>query len=303
MKSLVIGYGSIGSRHARILTELGCRVAVTSSREVEFTPRYRTIAAAVKDFHPDYVVIASETARHGEDIRALANAEFKGMLLVEKPLLHRAEELPTGGFRTVNVAYNLRFHPLLQRLRELVQREKVISAQAYVGQYLPQWRPGRDYRTGYSADSQAGGGVLRDLSHELDLLNWLFGGWLKLTAIGGHYSHLEINSDDMFALMLTFNRCPAVTLELNYLDRTGRRRLMVNTDERTYEADLVTGRLMIDGEVDNFTVERDHTYRELHRAMMERASSDVCTYDEALDVVGMIVGAEEAARRGEWLAR
>jgi predicted dehydrogenase len=303
MKALVVGYGSIGSRHTRILEELGCSVAVVSSRDVPVELRFASIGEAVGEFGPDYVVIATGTSRHVEGIAALADAGFHGTLLVEKPLFDTVGKLPQGCSQDGFVAYNLRFHPLMQRLRDHLMQETIISVQAYVGQYLPQWRPGRDYRTVYSADKQAGGGVLRDLSHELDLLNWLLGGWQKLTALGGRFSKLEITSDDVFAVMMTAQRCPVASLQMNYLDRVGRRRMLVNTVEKTFEVDFSAGRLMIDGQCEEHIVDRDYTYREMHRALLEGRCQDVCTFAEGIDVVCMIAAAERAVEEGQWITK
>ena len=303
MKALVVGYGSIGSRHAALLAELGCQVAVTSSRDVEHDPHYQSVPAAVRDFAPDYAVIASQTALHHQDALALAASGFHGSLLVEKPLFHAPADLSTDCFRSVHVAYNLRFHPLLQRLRALLQGDRVLSLQAYVGQYLPQWRPGRDYRLVYSAHRGGGGGVLRDLSHELDLMNWLLGGWQRVTAIGGRFSDLEIDSDDLYTLMLSFARCPAATLELNYLDRVGTRRITVNTQAASYHADLVAGTLTLNGAREEYPVDRNHSYREMHRALLEGRTGDLCSYPEGCDVVAMIDAAEQAAGKGTWISK
>lgn len=302
MRTLVIGYGSIGSRHARILQEMGCSVAIVSGRDVSFSTRFESVSEAIREFVPEYAVIATETARHISGIASLTDAGFSGTLLVEKPLFHIMCDLPTV-FSGAFVAYNLRFHPLSQRLRTLLIPEKVLSVQAYVGQYLPTWRPGRDYRKVYSSVKQAGGGVLRDLSHELDLLNWLLGGWQKLTAVGGHFGHLEIDSDDVFSIMMTTERCPVATVQLNYYDRIGQRRILVNTDKFTIEADFNTGRLLINGAVEEYKVERDHTYREMHRALLDGSYLDVCSLAEGVDVMHMIAAAEQAAGEVRWIVR
>jgi predicted dehydrogenase len=301
MRALVVGYGSIGSRHVRILGELGYEVAVVSARDVEGKPHFDSIVEAVQEFAPDYAVIATETARHIAGITELAGVGFRGTLLVEKPLFHTICETPLTAFRGSYVAYNLRFHPLFQRLYEIISHEKILSVQAYVGQYLPFWRPERDYRDVYSADKNAGGGVLRDLSHELDLLNWLLGGWRKLTALGGHFSHLEINSDDVFSIIMETLRCPVVTLEMNYLDRLGRRRMIVNTECLTIELDLVAGHLLIDGEREIFQVERDQSYREMHSAMLGGNSKMGCTFSEGFEVLKMIDAAERAVFEHCWV--
>jgi predicted dehydrogenase len=303
MKALVIGYGSIGSRHARILTELGCQVAVVSSRDIPVDRRFSGIGTALQEFCPEYVVIASETARHHADLAELAAGDFTGTVLVEKPLFKEARTIPENRFSRGYVAYNLRFHPLIMRLREVLAYEEILSVQAYVGQYLPTWRPDQDYRRCYSADRSAGGGALRDLSHELDYLNWLLGGWQSVTASGGHFSPLEITSDDLFALMLSTSRCPVVTVQLNYLDRQTRREIIVNTAEKTVGVDFVAGRLSVNKDAEGFRGERDDTYREMHAAILGNNDEAVCTLDEGIDVVNLIEAAESATREKRWISR
>lgn len=302
MKVLVVGYGSIGSRHARLLTSLGCEVAVVSSRDIDFPVRYRTLADSLLG-NPDYIVIANKTSRHYQTLTELAKLGFTNTVLVEKPLSHEEEDLPHHKFKRAFVGYNLRFHPVLQKLRTILKNERLISVQAYAGQYLPGWRPGSDYRTSYSADISVGGGVLRDLSHEFDYLNWLLGGWNRLTALGGHYSKLEINSDDVWTIMMSTEKCPLVTIQLNYLDRLTRRSILINTDDHTIEADLVNGSIMIDDKIEEIKSERDFTYTEQHRAVLEDRTDILCTLQEGLEVMKMIHAVERSARQKEWVSR
>lgn len=172
MKTLVVGYGSIGKRHCDVLGTLGAEVAVVSRRPVDLPHVYAGLQDAVRNFKPAYVVIASRTSEHHADLTALATCEFSGRVLVEKPLYDVPSATPTHAFEALKVAYNLRFHPALRRLHELLEGKTVLSAVAYVGSYLPDWRPGRDYRNTGSAKSAFGGGALRELSHELDYVLW-----------------------------------------------------------------------------------------------------------------------------------
>lgn len=302
MKALVVGYGSIGSRHARLLTALGCEVAAVSSRNIDFPVHYRTLADALA-WQPEYVVIANRTSQHYKTLTELAERGFTGTVLVEKPLSHEEDKLPSQEFKRAFVGYNLRFHPVLQKLRTVLQNEKVISVLAYVGQYLPTWRPGSDYRSSYSADINAGGGVLRDLSHELDYLNWLLGGWEQLTAVGGHYSRLEIKSDDVWIIMMHTTKCPLVSVQMNYLDRVARRLVLINTDDHTIEADLVKGTIMIDNTTEEFRTDRDFTYLAQHRAILEDRKESLCTLPEGMEVLHMIHAIERSARQKEWVSR
>jgi predicted dehydrogenase len=303
MKALIVGYGSIGTRHARILAELGCHISVISSRLVPVDPLYKNISEAVRKESPDYIVVASETSRHFDDLAEITACDYKGLLLVEKPLFHTVASAVGEIWSNAFVAYNLRFHPLIARLRELLANERIVTVEAYVGQYLPDWRPDRDYREAYSASLQAGGGVLRDLSHELDLLNWLLGGWRTLSALGGKHSSLEITSDDSWAILMATARCPVVSLQLNYLDRPGRRSMLFNTDAHTFELDFVSGVLKIDGKVEEYRAERDYTYGEMHRALLRGDAGNVCTFAEGIEVVATIDAVERAAAEGAWVAR
>jgi len=86
VNALVIGYGSIGQRHARILGELGCRVAVVSRRSIPFSPCFSTLKDALTGWCPDYVVVASRTNEHLKSVQDLARYGFQGRVLMEKPL-------------------------------------------------------------------------------------------------------------------------------------------------------------------------------------------------------------------------
>ena len=303
MRALVIGYGSIGSRHARLLTELGCATAVMSSHLIDFPIVYSELTSALSGHRPDYVVIANPTNRHLDTLTELAASGFTGRVLVEKPLFEHDHPIPAANFCSLSVAYNLRFHPVIQRLRELVENESVLSVQAYVGQYLPDWRPGTDYRQSYSASAEQGGGALRDLSHEFDYLGWLFGHWRAVTALGGHVSSLEINSDDLFVLLMQTERCPVVSVQVSYLDRGARRRIIVNTELHTIEADLVGGTIAVDQNIETFTTERDHTYREMHRAVLAGDVDTLCSIQDGLVTLQLIEAAERSNRQKEWMTR
>lgn len=302
MKSLVVGYGSIGARHARLLTELGCETSVVSRRGCIEYPSFDSISSAVERFEPDYAVLARETRLHHEDLAELAKHGFKGTVLVEKPLFHLPLQMPANSFRNVFVAYNLRFHPLMQKMYGILLSERILSAQIYAGQYLPGWRPDRDYRRTYSS-ARNDGGVLRDLSHELDYIQWLFGRWQKVAAVGDHYSDLEIDSDDCFSLLVVTEKCPAVSLQLNYLDRSGRRTMIINTDTATILLNLVNGTLTINNDTENCKTERDTTYINQHRAILEGDFSFLCTADEGMQVMQLIQAAEMAAQNSVWISQ
>ncbi len=296
--AVVVGLGSIGARHARVLRELGLRVATVSRRE---GGDYGSIAQAVAGAQPDYAVIATETGRHADDLQTLAQAGFRGAVLVEKPLFATPAAPPKYPFAHVSVGYNLRFHPVMTALADKLYGRDVITVAAYVGQDIRDWRPGRDHRTTASATSAAGGGVLRDLSHELDYLLWLFGPWHRVAALGGASGSRDIDVDDHLDLLIDMQRAPSVHVHMDYLDRQGIRRIRVNVDDDTLEADLVGSRLTVNGKATEIPSERDQTYRDMHAAAM-RGASPACSLPEALGVMHLIDASERALRSKTWVS-
>jgi len=304
MNAVVVGYGSIGKRHARLLDELGCVVSVVSRREVDHSNRYRNLRKVFKDEPPEYVVVANRTNEHVDTLQTLAALDFDGPVLVEKPLSVDSVSLPQEITSETFVAYNFRFHPLLHDLLDRLEEEEIVSVDGYAGEYLPDWRPERDYRESYSAHHDQGGGVLRDLSHELDYLNWLLGGWTRVSALGGQFSKLEISSDDVFILLLETECCSAVTVHLNYLDRGPHRTLRVNSMEHTFEVDFIDETISVNGKcIADYDLGRDATYRAEHKAVLDRDYSQLCTFREGQEVVELIDAAEKSASNHTWVSK
>jgi predicted dehydrogenase len=215
---LIVGLGSIGRRHAQVARQLvpDSQIAVLRRRachdvgEIGINHCFTNLASAL-EFRPQVAVIANPANFHLEIALALARADVH--LLVEKPIADTAHgvseliELCRVRRLTLMVGYNLRFQPSLSRLRELIQERRVgrvLSVRAEVGQYLPSWRPGSDYRQSVSANSALGGGVLLELSHEIDYLRWLFGNVKWVSAVQRKQSELEIDVDDTAHLLLGF---------------------------------------------------------------------------------------------------
>lgn len=302
MRSLVIGYGSIGSRHARLLSARGVEIAaVTRNPDCPYRT-FAAIPAALEDFAPDTVVVSGPTHDHAPVLSALAAQGFSGRILVEKPLFGGAETIvPEPEECAAFVAFNLRFHPLLAALKDAIGDRRVAQASLHVGQYLPSWRPGTDYRLSYSADPAKGGGVLRDLAHELDLSLFLFGPWQRVAAIIGHSGLLEIASEDNVSLLLQTERCPSVSVTLNYLDRTPRRQIAVTAEGLTAVADLVAGTLTLNGERREEVVERDTTYDRQIAAFLSETTGPLATYAEGLGVDRLISATNRAASTMQWI--
>lgn len=304
MKALIIGYGSIGVRHARILEMLGCKVGVVSRRNVTVAERFESLKQAILNWQPDYVVVANRTDEHLATINQLSRLKYRGRLLVEKPLSEVAAGLPEYLFSHAAVAYNLRCHPIIKALKKKVEAlTGIVAANIYTGSYLPEWRPERDYRESYSACKAKGGGVLRDLSHELDYAGFLFGPWKRLTARGGNSCALEIDSDDHYSIMMETQKVPLVTIHINYIDRLHARQIRIAAAKESIHADLISNTLTINDQTKHFPMDRDSTYAEQHRALIQGRIERLCSLEEGMTVMETIAAAEHSSETATWIER
>ncbi len=298
---LVIGYGSIGARHSRLAVAMGASVACVTANAGAPFPRFACVADALTQFQPDYVLIANPTDHHVHTLDELEHAQFSGRVLIEKPLSDVWDACRPLPRMQAFIAYNLRFHPLVQCLRACLGTRPLYSASFYAGQHLPQWRPGTDYRRAYSAQRDQGGGVLRDLSHELDLALWLCGAARRVAALGGHFSALEIDSDDVFSILSSHDRCPAVSITINYLDQIPHRSIIINAQGLTAHLDFLAGTLNVNGENMVYNGARDSTYAAQLQAFLGGDAGALCSFSEGQQVMRFIAAIEEASASQNWL--
>ena len=302
VKVAIVGAGSIGLRHQKILGGLNHEVVLISRHDP--SAKYKSLDGALVNENFDYVVIASETSRHTNDLNSLINNGFAGQVLVEKPLFAKSGRLQENIFAMAAVGYNLRFHPAILWLKQtLPSLGAITSANLYVGQYLPNWRPSTDYRQSSSARNVSGGGVLRDLSHELDLVQNIFGNWQKLTALGGKFSNLEIDTEDTFLILMKAELCSAVSIQMNYLDRINQRSITVNGNNGSINIDLISGLASFNDLKMKFEIKPDDTYLAQHQAMLAGNSENTCSLYEGSKIVEMIEAIEKSARKQRWISR
>ena len=228
---LIAGAGSIGRRHLQNLYQLGVqdihlyRTRPESLKEAPVSPVFTDLKQALES-KPQAVIVSNPTAFHMEI--ALAAARAGCHLFIEKPLAHSwdgVEELLSMVREkrlVAMVGFDLRFDPGLCRIKRLIEQEQIgplNAIHAQVGQYLPDWRTGEDYRDGMSAKIAAGGGVILDLIHELDYTSWLFGPIARVACFADKLSSLEIETEDTAAILLKFQSGAIGTVSLDYVQR------------------------------------------------------------------------------------
>lgn len=296
-KCLINGYGSIGSRHAAILDNLNNKVACVTSRECGAFKKYASTKQALLDFQPDICVIANATSHHMDSLKELEACAYSGTVLVEKPLCDNIEECDfRPSFKTF-VGYNMRFHPVISRIRKIIATERIVAATFSVGQYLPDWRKGRDYRACYSASRKNGGGVLRDLSHELDTASFLFGACSLHSARCLKTGNLEIDTEDWVDINLSAEKCPVIHIHLDYLDRNSHRIMTLHTDNFTCAADLINRNIVINGISEKIGGYKNDSYTTQLSKLCSRDFEDLCTWEEGVETMRLIAEIEAAQKQ------
>ena len=178
-----------------------------------------------------------------------------------------------------------------------------MSVDAKVGSYLPEWRSGRNYKKNYSIKASLGGGVLRDLSHEIDYLIWMFGDIKKIVAMGGHYSSLSGDSEDIFKLMFKMDKCENVSLSLDYLNRLHQRELTVITAEKSYHLDLRKN-IFSSSDSNDYILKNfnnKETYYDQHLDIIQNEGRKTCKLHEGLKVLKVISAAEKSNEKKIWI--
>lgn len=227
------GSGAIGMRHARVLRSLGAHVIVIPERpeRVAELEAAGFIAASHTAELPrlDGVVVCTRTAAHRVSATAVPVP-----VLVEKPLALNAydgerllEDAARAG-QSVHVGYCLRFNPGIRFVADrLASLGSIEAVDAECFSWLPAWRPDRDYRTIYSAAPEEGG-VLRDLSHEIDLLNHLVGPGRCAAAVVDGPRVLDLHPGvDESATLITNHGGVRGTIRLSFARQPESRRLRV----------------------------------------------------------------------------
>jgi predicted dehydrogenase len=295
VKVLIVGYGSIGKRHDEVLSSFAeiSEIHIVTKQKIDSRNTFLSLESVQDIQKYDYFVIASETSKHFQQLKYLEeNVEGK-IIFCEKPIFAKYENLEIKNNK-IFVGYVLRFHPLLEKLKIFLETEKVISANVFVGQYLPTWRENIDYRNSYSAKKSEGGGVLKDLSHEIDYIQWLFGELKEIKSYQLKISDLEIDSDDYSTFIGMTENGIVLNVSMDYISKITKRNIIIHTFESSYELDFIKNTLIKvskDGLEENFSfanLERNYMFEKMHRNILFENASNNTSYNEALDVMRVI---------------
>jgi predicted dehydrogenase len=253
---LVIGCGSIGKRHIGNLRALGAAdmlafdIRADRRHDVSSTFGIEALASleAAWSYEPEVVLVTVPTSLHVPI--ALESVVRRCHFFIEKPLssswagVERLLRAVRQNDLVTLVGCNMRFHPGLSTLKRLLGERAIgnlIAARVEVGQYLPDWHPWEDYRKSYSARRDLGGGVILDAIHEIDYIRWLMGEVAGITCLAGKLSKLDIETEDMAAILLRFENGTVGEVHLDYIQRAYSRTCQIIGEDGTLHWDYTAG--------------------------------------------------------------
>ena len=230
-KILVVGYGSIGKRHVENLLAISNLeiIVCTKRNDVKKLKKhakvYHTLKQCLKE-KPDIGIITNETSLHVTTAIKLANEGLD--LFLEKPLSNSLKDVEKlhaiikKKKLITQMGCNLRFHPCIKKIKSMIEQQKIgkiISAQVQTCSYLPDYHPWENYRRGYAARKDLGGGIILTQIHEIDYLYWFFQEVENVISISGKFSDLDITTEDYVSSLLKFKNKIIGELHIDYFQR------------------------------------------------------------------------------------
>jgi predicted dehydrogenase len=263
---LVVGLGSIGRRHARLLSERDdviltiCDSVAESRRETH--GELARPASETADVHAalaagqDAVIIATPNVSHLPiGLEAVAAGAD---LLVEKPLAvdvaaaATLAEASRHAGRFLQVGYMLRYDEGLARLKTWVDEGALgalVGGRAMVGTYVTLLNAKSPFRL---SEPNA---LVSDYTHELDFLRWLFGPAAAVAAAGTSLGARDLRPEpNVFQLCLRMRSGALVQVHMDYVQFPQRRTLELYGDRATATYDFMTG------EIRRFAHGREHRW-------------------------------------------
>ena len=253
---LIIGFGSIGRRHAKNIKKLfpKNKVYLISDTPKNFDEEkliYKRIKLKdLKQMNRKFITFICNTPNL-HLLTAKKLIDFSHALFMEKPISNDIKGIDQ--FLSIihkrkivcNLGYQFRFHPLVNKLKENLlskQYGQILSVQIHCSSYLPHWRKGRDYKKDISSKKKFGGGVLLELSHEIDLAYYLFGNFNSVYASILNTKNFNIETEDTVEIILNQNLFNC-NIHLDFHSYNKERFVIINFSKASIKLDLLNNQM------------------------------------------------------------
>ena len=223
-KILIVGFGSSGKRYNNIIKKHYPNILVKIFSQTNKNKKNFIKLAEIKKYKPQLSIICNPSTKRINIINILSN--LNSNMLIEKPLsssiedLNKIQQLIKNRKIVVKVGYNLRFLNSLKIFKKLVQINKIgkiYHVNIIAGQSLTRWRKNTNYQNTVSAKKKWGGGVLLELSHEIDYCLWIFGNFSKLFCLTSKISNLKVDVEDNSQILFFSKNKYTVNINLDFI--------------------------------------------------------------------------------------
>ena len=284
---LIVGFGSIGSRHVKILSNKisNKNLFILTKKKIKKFNTINNLKEAI-DINPKFIIISNPTNVHLEYLKFFEKNFKNKYILVEKPLFNKFTKAKFVNNKIL-VAYNLRQHSIVNYLKDKISNKNLFNITIKCKSYLPNWRKG-NYEKYYSSNKHLGGGVLLDLSHEFDYLSYIFGKFRITHSVIKKISKLKIDCEDYAYIYGKLVNGIFFSIELNYFSRFSERNIILDYKDYSIDADLIKNKISYSGlknKIINFPInEIDNTYtRQIHK-FLNKEFNNFCSYESGLNI-------------------
>ncbi len=304
----VVGLGSIGLRHARLLkeqkniivelVESNPDVLEAAQEKLGRLSTHKTFEEMLKT-KPDMVVIATPHSLHAsQTIQALYAGSH---VLCEKPMSDnlidaiKMREAAESSGRLLNIGFHLHFHPGLVMLKKIVEQKilgTILHAHAKVGTYITLVNSVSRYQTAQE------GALFYDYTHQPDILFWLLREKPKAvyaSALQGGV--LDFSSNPNLAVITCeYDRPLISSIHLNYVQMPEIHEYEIVGDKGWAILDANLGVLRTgirensSTQIESFSIDRDDMYRAEHKVFLQAVEKKLSPESSARDsLVSMAV--------------
>lgn len=311
-KLLICSFGSIGKRHLRVIKKYdpSIKVAVYRSGKGNRSDDETLADFITQDLNeslewdPSAAIICSPASDHLK--QSIIFGRKKIPLLIEKPIgtgyeNHSAwNDLKTiDQYVPILIGYTLRHNELIKKTKEYLKEKrigKIIDADFYCGSWLPNWRPGQNYTQTVSSIKELGGGVLLELSHEIDLANWFFGPLVIHSAFSSKSNIFGIEVEDNCSIIAHNQNGSVITLRLNFCTQPNKRIISIRGENGQILIDLQRNKLEIYNDKKLISSETSFQKRNdiflcqlIHFfGCIKKSHKPICTLNDGLEVLDLI---------------
>ena len=321
----IIGLGSIGRRHLRLVKELQPELNIIAVRsgmgkKVEEEKLLKAVVHSLDeaiDYGIEAAIIATPAVYHIQ--QAIYLMEKGVHVLIEKPLSHSLDNVNEllrvkKKYKVVGlVGYCLHYNSGALKFFDIINNKKIgqiLHVQVDCGSYLPDWRKGMDYRESVSAKAELGGGVLLELSHELDYIRWFFGEMKSVSAKIQNSGTLDINVEDSVDMIFASEQGYSVSVHLDFNSGNTRRKCVARCSNGDLIWDAGANKVIwhpAGGTKENETYQNDgdYIYREQLKHFfncIENEKLPSVSIHDGVAVLNMIESAKKSHRLNEKVA-